>query len=472
MSSSRALTPASVAKLPVRGQNVSRRLRGEPLGAAGAQVAEAAQPGGGRGQRRPQAGVCDRPLQHRRRDLRGLTVGDQRRLERRRQSLHGLRRRARRQARGEASLVLVRVESEDVLVVEPVQLRLVEHGGAGREPGKIELGDQPLQRHDLLVAVRPGEQGEVVGDRLRQIAELAVVPDGGGAVALGELAAVGSQDERVVSVSWRRALEGGEQHQLPRRVGEVVVAADDVRDAHVAIVDGGGEVVGRQTVGAHDDEVADDVGGEGDPAADEVVDAHLAVRDTEPDGGRLAGRHPALHLFRRQPQAAAVVERHAALRQTLGAQLLETRLAAEAVVGLAGAHELVGGLDVARQTLTLPVRAVRAATVGALVPGEAQPRHVVEDGGLVAGVGARRVGVFDAQHEDTAMVAREQVVEQRRARRADVQRTCGARRETDSRPRVKRDGPALLGRGRPANPREVYHRARERQAAAARRMCW
>ena len=50
----------------------------------------------------------------------------------------------------------------------------------------------------------------------------------------------------------------------------------------------------------------------------------------------------------------------------------------------------------------------------------------------MAVVGARRVGVVDAQHEAAAAVASEQEVEERRARRADVQRARRARREADS----------------------------------------
>ena len=46
-----------------------------------------------------------------------------------------------------------------------------------------------------------------------------------------------------------------EDEDLPGRVAEVVVAADDVRDLHVGVVDDGGEVVGGGAVGAHEDEV-------------------------------------------------------------------------------------------------------------------------------------------------------------------------------------------------------------------------
>ncbi len=78
-------------------------------------------------------------------------------------------------------------------------------------------------------------------------------------MALRQLAAVGAEDQRVVRVGGRRRAEGGEHEELARRVGQVVVAADDVTDRHLMIVDDGREVVAGGAVGAHDDEVADHV---------------------------------------------------------------------------------------------------------------------------------------------------------------------------------------------------------------------
>jgi len=193
------------------------------------------------------------------------------------------------------------------------------------------------------------------------------------------------------------------------------------------------------------------------------------------DGGRLAGRHSAAPLLAATiPGNRRFVERHEALRQTRGAQLLQPRRAAEAAVGPAGTHELLGSAAVAGQTLTLSVRTTWAATIGTLVPGEAQPLHVVEDGGLVAGIGARHVGVFDAQHEDTAAMAREQVVEQCRAPEPMCKEPVGlgAKRTLalESSVMVLRSSV----RGRPANPRESLP---PRSGAAklrplAPRVCW
>ena len=198
--------------------------------------------------------------QHGGRESRRLTVGDERRLERGRQGGGRLGRRARpAAARRSRRSCTSRSERHDVLVVEPVELGLVEDARARRQLLELELGDHAVPVEDLVLAVRPAEQRQVVDDRLRQVAEVAELADRGGAVALGELAAVRAQHQRVMREVRRRGTERAEQQQLAGRVGQVVVAADDVRDAHVAVVDDRGEVVAGDAVRAHDDEVADRV---------------------------------------------------------------------------------------------------------------------------------------------------------------------------------------------------------------------
>jgi hypothetical protein len=55
----------------------------------------------------------------------------------------------------------------------------------------------------------------------------------------------------------QRRAQRVEDVDLPRRVVDVLVAAEHVRDVHVPVVDDDREVVGRHAVGAHDDEVVD-----------------------------------------------------------------------------------------------------------------------------------------------------------------------------------------------------------------------
>ena len=65
---------------------------------------------------------------------------------------------------------------------------------ASSEKASISFG----VREDLLVAVRPAEAGEIVVERLRQIAVVAIGEHRGGAVALAEAGAIETEDQRHV----------------------------------------------------------------------------------------------------------------------------------------------------------------------------------------------------------------------------------------------------------------------------------
>ena len=62
---------------------------------------------------------------------------------------------------------------------------------------------------------------------------------------------------------------------------------------------------------------------------------------------------------------------------------------------------------------------------------EAQPVQIFDDRGLQIPAWSARVGVVDAQQEFAARLAREQLIEQRRAGIADMQQAGGRRREAD-----------------------------------------
>ena len=74
------------------------------------------------------------------------------------------------------------------------------------------------------------------------------------------------------------------------RVGEVVLAADDVGDRHLGVVDHDREVVERRAVGADDDEVAAQRRGvDLDVPADDVVEGDDPLPDPEADDRPAAG---------------------------------------------------------------------------------------------------------------------------------------------------------------------------------------
>ena len=64
---------------------------------------------------------------------------------------------------------------------------------------------------------------------------------------------------------------------LARGVGQVIVAADDVGDAHVVVVDDDGMHVGRHAVRAQDDEIVEILVGKAHVALHAVAHDRLAV---------------------------------------------------------------------------------------------------------------------------------------------------------------------------------------------------
>ena len=69
----------------------------------------------------------------------------------------------------------------------------------------------------------------------------------------------------------RRAERSIDQHLL-RCVGDMVIAAHDVRNLHLHIVHDDGQMVGRVAIGPHEDEVFDMRVIELDMASDDVVE--------------------------------------------------------------------------------------------------------------------------------------------------------------------------------------------------------
>ena len=219
------------------------------------------------------------------------------------------------------------------------------------------------------------------------------------------------------------------------RVGEVVLAADDVGHGHRGVVDDDREVVERRPVAADDHEVpAERAGVDLHVAADQVVERDDPLPDPEADDRLATLRLPVAPLGRGEVGAPADVVRRQVgrfLGRPVGRQLLRR---AVAVVGLVLGQQPLGGRGVERQALHLAVRPVRAAGGQAadlrpLVPVQAQPVQAVEDVLLIGDRAARGVGVLQAQHERPAMPLGEQVVVERRPGRADMERAGGARRD-------------------------------------------
>ena len=82
------------------------------------------------------------------------------------------------------------------------------------------------------------EPEQVIEERRGEVAALAVLAHARRAVALGQRRAVGADDQRRRARSAARQPERGENQQLARRIGQVVLAAQHVRHPHAGIVHG------------------------------------------------------------------------------------------------------------------------------------------------------------------------------------------------------------------------------------------
>ena len=305
-----------------------------------------------------------------------------------------------------------------IMLIEPEQLVGVEGGRRAVHRPQIEQRDHLGPAEHFLVPMRPAEPHQIVEQRLGQIAFVAVLQHADRAVALGQALAVGAQDHRHMGIGRRRHAERPQQVDLPRRVVDVVIAADDVRYPHVRIVHHHREVVGRRAVGAGDDEVVEFRVFEGDGPAHQILEHHLSIH-------RIAKPHHRAHAlgWRVAPIAAqAVVARLFLGRHLFGAQGVQTLAAAIAMIGRPRGQHARNDLAVAIEAPGLVVRAC--------VVFQAQPGHAFENGLNVFIGRTFPVRVLDAQDEASAHAARMEPGKKGRAGAPDVQMAGGAGGET------------------------------------------
>ncbi len=252
--------------------------------------------------------------------------------------------------------------------VDPAHLLEIEHARRLADRLDVEGGDQLVAREDLLITVRPAETREVVDETGRQEAEVAIRGDGHRPVALAEPRLVGAENQRHVAERGQVVAERLIEQDLARGVREMIVAADDVRDAHLRVVDDDTEVVGRGAVGAQNDEIVELGVLEDDGPFDEIVDDGFAVlRPAETHGVRtrvVTGREVA---------ARPVVDGLLPRGERGGALRVEIGRAAVARIGAAFAQQALGLRDVHGSALALKERT--------LVPRDLEPLETFDDRG-------------------------------------------------------------------------------------------
>ena len=107
-------------------------------------------------------------------------------------------------------------------------------------------------------------------------------------MTLAQALLVGPENQRHVREPRDRRADRLVQQHLLRRVRDVIVAADHMRDPHLHIVGHDRQVIGGMAVGSEDDEVLDVGAVELDRPVHQIVEARDAVGNAE--RGRRAAR--------------------------------------------------------------------------------------------------------------------------------------------------------------------------------------
>ncbi len=210
------------------------------------------------------------------------------------------------------SAELVDGQGADVFGVEPqgfgverVFVFEIDDGIGAVDAFERESRGEFVEREELAVVLgRPAQQAKKVDESLRQESGIAISGDADDrtVAALGELGAIGRDQQGKMRELRRLDTQALEDQQVLERVGEVILAADDVADAQIGIVDARGEVIRRHPIRAKQGEVFNLVGELGlrsIHAVDKAQGALMAAEDTIAEGKGLATGGAAVAGFSR-----------------------------------------------------------------------------------------------------------------------------------------------------------------------------
>ena len=211
----------------------------------------------------------------------------------------------------------------------------------------------------------------------------------------------------------RRRAHRREHLKLERGVRHMVLAAHDMGDAQIHVVDRARQHVEPRSVGAADHRVAHRRRVELLGAADQVVprDRRVMVEPEPPVRS---------HALRLQPRPLGIVQRQRRPVVDRRQPAPEQHLAPEVEL----LRALIGGIDAPRRDQPGKARLVEIEPLGLPhlgVGGQPEPRQVASDRVDEPLLAALRVGVVDAQHEASAGLPRPQPIVQRCADVADVE---------------------------------------------------
>ena len=297
--------------------------------------------------------------------------------------------------------------------VDQLNLMRIEMGRRTAERREIEALGELVQARGRLDRLRGADPRQHRQHRHRLDALRADVLGAIGAEPLGQFALGGDQQRLVREVRRPRA-QRLEHLDLRRAVRDMVLAADDVGDAELDIVDDARQQVEPAAVLAAHDGVAEQPGIEALLAADEVIpDDRRIMVEPEAPMRRAAFGH------RSFGRLAFIDGRQAAPEQHLAAQLELVR-------------RFVAGIDAAGVLQPLEFPFVEFEALGLAddsIGIEAHPCKIVPDCVIEFSRRAFAVGVVDPQQERPAVLSGEQEIVQRSADIPDVETPGRRRRE-------------------------------------------
>ena len=277
--------------------------------------------------------------------------------------------------------------------------------------GRIETGDEVAAVTRSPGAASPSDAAIQARASAGPRPSSREVGEGDGAVALGEAGAVGAEDERDVRPHRSVEAEQIAEQRLRRGGRQQVVAADDLLDALIGVVDDDREVVGEGAVAAAEDDVVDGIGA----LAVQTVGDRRPRRPRPGGAGRTPHRRPPGGRTRgRKVPARARVEALGRVAVLGRGRLPDLAPRAEAAVDPAVALE-----PVERRARRGPIRADWRTTS----PSQSIPSARRSSSWLAANslADAALVEVLDPHQEPRAGRPREQPGEQRRPQVAEVE---------------------------------------------------
>ena len=195
------------------------------------------------------------------------------------------------------------------LRVQALQLLGIEAGGRARDLPEIEQLRQRFKAFLRMQRLRRADQRGVRHHRQRLKALLAHARDRQRAEPLGQRFALRAGEQIVMRENGHGRAQRLENLDLHRCVGHVILAADDVGDAHIRVVGHAREGVERRAVLADQHGIGDGRRVDLLRAANEVVPGRAPVFEQEAPMRFAARRLQFLLLLLRELQRGAVVDR-------------------------------------------------------------------------------------------------------------------------------------------------------------------